>query len=55
MQMAPPPGGDPFGIAIVVVGSLVTLWTIVLAVRVSVRPGEADPEHPKYLILKDDR
>jgi hypothetical protein len=55
MQMAPPAGGDLLGIAIVVVGALVTLWTIVLAVRASVRPGETDPAHPKYRILEDDR
>lgn len=55
MQMGPPAGGDPIGFAIVVVGAIVTLWTILFAIYASVRPGESDPGHAKYLILKDDR
>lgn len=55
MSMGPPSGGDPLGLAIIVVGTLVTLWVIAFAVRASVRPGETDPDHPKYLIFKDDR
>jgi hypothetical protein len=55
MSMGPPPQGDPFGLVVVVVGALATVWTIVFAVRASIWPGETDPEHPKYLIFKDDR
>ncbi len=55
MQMNPPVHGDPVGVAIIVVGTLLTLWAIVFAVRVSISPGELDPEHPKYLIFKGDR
>jgi len=55
MHMGPPPGGDPIGLLIVIVGVLVTLWTIVFAIRASVWPGETDPRHAKYLILKGDR
>jgi hypothetical protein len=55
MQMGPPAGGDPIGLAIIIVGVVVTLWTVVFAIRASVWPGESDPRHPKYLILKDDR
>lgn len=55
MHMGPPAGGDPIGLVIVVVGVLVTLWIIVLAIRASIWPGETDPNHAKYLILKDDR
>lgn len=55
MPMTPPAHGDPVGIAIVVVGTLLTLWAIAFAVCVSLSPGERDPGHPKYLIFKDDR
>ncbi len=55
MRMTPPVHGDPVGLAIVIVGTLLTLWAIVFAVHVSVSPGERDPSHPKYLIFKDDR
>jgi hypothetical protein len=55
MQMGPPPGGDPIGFAIVLAGVAVTAWTIVFAIRASLRPGEADPAHPKHSILRRDR
>jgi hypothetical protein len=55
MQMGPPPGGDPAGLAIVIAGIIVTVFTIVVAVRASLRPEETDPLHPKYSILRDDR
>lgn len=55
MQMGPPAGGDPIGWVIVIVGAIATLGTIVFAIYASVRPGEADPGHAKYLIFKDDR
>ena len=54
MHMGPPAGGDPIGSLVVFVGVIVTLWTIVFAIRVSIWPGETDPRHPKYLILRDD-
>lgn len=54
-MMAPPAHGEPLGIAIVVVGTVLTLWTIAFALYVSISPGEHDPRHPKYLIFKDDR
>ena len=54
MHMGPPAGGDPIGLLVVIVGVIVTLWTIVFAIRVSIWPGETDPRHPKYLILRDD-
>ncbi|MBC5804342.1 MAG: hypothetical protein GIX03_15350 [Candidatus Eremiobacteraeota bacterium] len=53
--MNPPPHGDPLGMAIVIIGTALTLWVIAFAVRVSISPGEHDPRHPKYLIFKDDR
>ena len=46
---------DPAGWMIAGAGSIVTLWTIIFAVRAMVAPGETDPNHPKMLILKDDR
>jgi hypothetical protein len=55
MPMNPPPHGDPLGMAIVIIGTALTLWVIAFAVRVSISPGEHDPRHPKYLIFKDDR
>lgn len=50
-----PVGHDPLGWIIVIAGSLVTVWTIVYAIRAMISPGEAQPDHPKQLILKEDR
>lgn len=50
-----PAHGDVLGWIVVIAGSLATLWTIAAAVYWMLRPGETDPEHPKNLILKDDR
>lgn len=47
--------GDPFGWLIVVGGAFVTGATIILAVRLLLRPGEKEPDHPKRLILDDER
>lgn len=55
MQMGPPPGGDPAGLAIVIAGIIVTVFTIVAAIRASLCPGETDPLHPKHSILRHDR
>lgn len=48
-------GTDPLGWIIILAGSLVTLWTIGFAIRAFIAPGETQPDHPKRLILKDDR
>lgn len=50
-----PAQGDVLGWIVVIVGTIATLWTIVATVYWLVRPGEKEPEHPKNLILKDDR
>jgi hypothetical protein len=50
-----PFSADPLGWIIAIAGAVVTLWTILFAVRAMVSPGETDPSHPKQLILKDDR
>jgi hypothetical protein len=55
MQMGPPAGGDLAGTLIVVVGAIATLFAFVAAFRATVWPGETAPDHPKHLILRDDR
>lgn len=50
-----PFGADPIGWLIAVLGTVATLWVIVFAVRAMVSPAETAPDHPKQLILKDDR
>lgn len=50
-----PLSADPLGWLITFAGAAVTIWTIVFAVRAMVSPGETGPNHPKQLILKDDR
>lgn len=42
-------------IVILVIPVLVTLGSIVACVYWLVRPGERNPDHPKYLILNPDR
>lgn len=37
------------------VAGAVTVWCIVVAARMLIRPGEADPNHPKYRVLRADR
>lgn len=34
---------------------LVTLASIVVALRMIINPGESDPSHPKYRVLDADR
>jgi hypothetical protein len=53
--MGPPLGGDLPGTLIVILGTIATVYAFVVAVRTSIRPGEADADHPKRLIFKDDR
>lgn len=50
-----PSGGDPLGWVIAAGGTIATLWVIALAIRLLITPGETAPDHPKLLILKDDR
>lgn len=47
--------GDPLGIVVVVAGAIATAWTFVLAFRLTIRPGEHEPDHPKRTILREDR
>jgi hypothetical protein len=46
---------DPFGTAIVIAGAIATLLAIVLAFRMTVWPGEEAEDHPKRVILREDR
>lgn len=55
MHMAPPPGGDPFGTLMVIGGAVILLYSGFRAIKATIRPGETDPEHPKNVILRDDR
>lgn len=43
------------GWIIVTIGSAATLWTICAALYWTIRPGETNPDHPKYSILRSDR
>jgi hypothetical protein len=55
MQMGPPPGGDPLGTIVVMIGALATLYAFAVAIRTTIHPGETDALHPKRVIFKDDR
>lgn len=55
MQMVPPSGGDPFGLAVVIIGAILAATMFVLAVRATFWPGEIAPDHPKRSILRPDR
>jgi hypothetical protein len=50
-----PPAHDPMGWAVVIVGAIVTAFTIAISLYWGFRPGEENPAHPKYMILRDDR
>lgn len=54
-MMAQPSPHDVLGWMVVVIGAITTIATIVASVYWTVRPGENDPQHPKRLVLKDDR
>lgn len=43
------------GWIIVAAGVAVTLWTIAAAAYWMIFPGETEPDHPKRIILRDDR
>jgi len=47
--------GDPIGIAVVVLGALLTAAAFVLAFRWTLWPGEREADHPKRVILREDR
>lgn len=46
---------DALGWGIVAIGTVVTLWSIAATVYWTLRPGETDPNHPKWLIMRKDR
>ena len=54
-NMGPPGGGDLLGTIVIIVGSILTLYTFVVAVRTTFAPGETERDHPKRLILDEDR
>ncbi|HKU66244.1 MAG TPA: hypothetical protein VJP85_00555 [Candidatus Baltobacteraceae bacterium] len=43
------------GWIIVGVGAVATLWAFAASIYWTIRPGETQPDHPKYLILRNDR
>ena len=43
------------GWIVIAVGTIATAATVVAAAYWTVRPGERDPRHPKYMILRRDR
>ena len=53
-SMQPKPG-DWVGWIVIAVGTLATIWTIGASLYWTFLPGEREPEHPKNLILRDDR
>jgi hypothetical protein len=42
-------------VIIIALAGAVTLACIVAMLRMLIRPGENDPEHPKHSILREDR
>ncbi|MGH7709502.1 MAG: hypothetical protein ACREM6_16545 [Vulcanimicrobiaceae bacterium] len=54
MDMAPH-GFDPLGIVVVAVGAIATALTFAIAIRAFVAPGETRSDHPKLLVLREDR
>lgn len=42
-------------VVIIALAGAVTLGCIVAMLRMLIRPGEHDPEHPKHRILRKDR
>lgn len=43
------------GSIIVAIGAAATLWTIGAAIYWMIWPGETQPDHPKRIILRNDR
>ncbi len=54
-MMSQPPGGDPVGMAIAIVGALILISSAALAVYFTIRPSRHGADHPMYAILRDDR
>jgi hypothetical protein len=46
---------DPLGTLVVGLGALGTAFTFVLAFRLTLWPGETRADHPKHVILREDR
>lgn len=46
---------DPLGVAVIVLGAVMTAAAFVFAVRATLWPGETQSDHPKYAILREDR
>ncbi|MGH6715346.1 MAG: hypothetical protein ACREDC_04045 [Bradyrhizobium sp.] len=42
-------------VLVAAVAALVTLASMVVALRMLIDPGESDPNHPKYRVLDADR
>jgi hypothetical protein len=42
-------------VIIITLAGAVTFGCIVAMLRMLIRPGEKDPEHPKHSILREDR
>jgi hypothetical protein len=56
MNMQMEPNGDlVLGWIVVALGTVATLYAIVIAIYWLIRPGETDPEHPKRIIMREDR
>jgi hypothetical protein len=55
MPMLPTLAHDPLGWAVIACGAIATTFTILISIYWVIRPGESDPNHPKNLILRDDR
>lgn len=55
MNMRMQAGHDALGWFVIAAGSIATIWTIAIALYWIVRPGETAPDHPKRLILRNDR
>ncbi len=55
MMPMQPVHSDPLGWIVIAVGTAATLWTIAAAAYWTIHPGETESQHPKNLILRDDR
>jgi hypothetical protein len=54
-DMAPPNPHDIAGWFVVALGTLATVGAFALAIKVTIWPGERGVDHPKRIILRDDR
>lgn len=55
MPAAPHFGQDALGWIVVAVGTIATVAAIAAAIYWTLRPGEREPTHPKFAILRPDR